>query len=78
MPNGEEEVSGYVMDQDGRVFFFWTGWDQDTQTEILKTWCEEQPESWWAENSDYRRAREWLGLPNRSSSESTAHAKNPS
>lgn len=62
MPNGEEEESGYVLASDGRVFFWWTGWDPAQNRPTLKSWEEANPDSSWAESDEYVRARERLGV----------------
>lgn len=62
MPNGEEEESGYVQATDGRVFFWWTGWDIEQHAPFLKYWDEATPEPSWADSDEYLRARERLDL----------------
>src|SRR5687768_9414594 len=32
LPDGTEAGSGYVVDERGRVFFWWTGWDAERRT----------------------------------------------
>jgi hypothetical protein len=58
-----EEVSGYVLSKQGRVFSFWLGWDPDKQEVTLTEWQEVLPEPHWLTSAEYRRARERLGLP---------------
>jgi len=62
LPNGEGDASGYVVNEDGRVFFFWIGWDDERNTEILEIWREEEPGPDWLEHEPYRQAREAVGL----------------
>jgi hypothetical protein len=63
MPNGVEEASGHVIDERGRVFAFWLGCDDRRKVPIFTEWEEVQPESSWLESSEYRHARECVGLP---------------
>lgn len=61
-PNGEEEASGYVLNEDGRVFFFWVAWDEARGQPRFSTWEEETPEPDWADADEYREARNAVGL----------------
>jgi len=58
-----EERSGYVIDRDGRVFYFWLGWDAGARAVALTTWEEAAPEPSWATVPEYQRARHKLDLP---------------
>lgn len=62
MPNGVEEASGHVLDERGRVYAFWLGWDDRQGAPALTEWEEVAPEAGWAESAEYRRAREQVGL----------------
>jgi hypothetical protein len=62
MPNGVEEASGHLIDERGRVFAFWVGWDDLQQQPAFTEWEEVKPESAWAGSAEYRRARESVGL----------------
>jgi hypothetical protein len=62
-PDGTEECSGNVIDEYGRVFFFWTDWDAEHNTPMMRIWEQEEPESRWAASAEYRRARRAVGLP---------------
>ncbi len=57
-----EESSGYVLDREGNVYFFWFGWDPDRQAPALSEWERQEPEPFWDEEDEYRRAREQLNL----------------
>jgi hypothetical protein len=62
LPNGDEEKSGYVVDSSGRIYSFWTGWD-DVRCEVtFSEWMltDEEPE--WRGVSEYERARGAAGL----------------
>lgn len=61
-PDRVEETSGYVLDNRGRVFSFWLGWDSASQEAALTTWREVPPEPHWSGNPEYRRARKRVGL----------------
>jgi hypothetical protein len=39
-PNGMESMSGYVVVEDGREFFFWLDWDSEHGRPRLGTWKE--------------------------------------
>ena len=62
MPNGVEEASGQVVDEQGRVFAFWLGWDARRKTPAFTEWEEVEPEPAWLESAEYRHARERVGL----------------
>lgn len=65
LPNGIEEMSGHVVDDHGRVFCFWTGWDHETDRPTFSTWEQVEPEPHWSESAEYRRACEAVGLRSR-------------
>lgn len=58
-----EEMSGYVLDQQGRVFFFWFGWDPAREAPALIRWRRAEPQPHWEQSAEYRRARERMQLP---------------
>jgi hypothetical protein len=57
-----EESSGYVLANDGRVYFFWFGWDAANQVPALTQWEEVTPEADWSQDEEYREARAQVGL----------------
>jgi hypothetical protein len=57
-----EESSGYVLYKSGTVFSFWFGWDLEHKMPTLEQWDEVEPEAFWNEVPEYRRARERLGI----------------
>lgn len=61
-PNGMEERSGDVMDQDGRVWMFWTAWDPVRQRVTIRTWEEVDLVPSLTASKGYARARRELGL----------------
>jgi len=61
MPNGLEEASGYVLEPDGRVHFFWTGWDANRGEATMHTWEEATPDEAWDDDDEYLAARRRLG-----------------
>lgn len=63
LPDGTEDLSGFVVDDRGRVFFFWTGWDVGRGDVTFETWKPVKPESDWERNAEYRHARTAAGLP---------------
>jgi|SRR5215216_6542902 hypothetical protein len=62
MPNGVEEASGHVIDERGRVYAFWLGWDDLQRAPVFTEWEEVTPEVAWCESVEYRQARERLRL----------------
>jgi hypothetical protein len=62
MPNGIEEASGHVVDEHGRVFAFWLGWDDQRQAPAFTEWEEVESEPTWLESAEYRHARKSVGL----------------
>ena len=61
-PNGMEERSGDVLNEDGRVWFFWTSWDPVRERVTLRVWEEEELVAPLATSASYARARHELGL----------------
>ncbi len=62
MPDGTEEVSGYVIDEQGCVFSFWMDWDARRGAPALGTWKKVEPQPHWVRSREYRQAREAVGL----------------
>jgi len=62
MPNGAEEESGYVIDEHGRIFSFWLGWDAKRGVPVLETWERVDSEPHWLDEPEYRRALETVNL----------------
>jgi hypothetical protein len=63
LPDGSEDASGYVLDESGRTFFFWLGWDAHHGPTFTQ-WEQVEPEPAWMESAEYRRARDQVRLPN--------------
>ena len=63
LPDGTYTESGHVIDERGRVFAFWTGWDAARNAFTFESWEQAEPEPHWSESAEYRRAREAVGLP---------------
>lgn len=61
-PDGYEETSGYALSQEGRAFFFWTGWDEAAQRTGFDMWKPTEPQSDWQDDEEYRAARRAAGL----------------
>lgn len=61
-PNGIEERSGSVLNEDGRIWFFWTGWDEERQAVFIDEWIEEEPTPRLTSGREYEQARRQLGL----------------
>ncbi len=62
LPDGTYDESGHVIDEQGRVFAFWTGWDTARNTVTFESWEQVQPEPSWTDSVEYRQAREAVGL----------------
>jgi hypothetical protein len=60
-PNGIEESSGFVVDHEGRVYSFWTGWDAERDEVGFTEWEQVEPEPSWREDEEYRQALEAVG-----------------
>ena len=62
LPDASEDASGYVIDELGRVFFFWLGWDGECQGVTFSEWEQVGSEPDWARIGEYGRARRAVGL----------------
>ena len=62
LPNGDEERSGYVIDDQGRAYSFWTGWDQVRQEIVFSEWEPVATEVEWDGVAEFERARVEAGL----------------
>jgi hypothetical protein len=62
-PNGLESASGFVIDEHGRVFSFWTAWDAEGERLTFSEWEQVEPRPHWERRAEYRRARAAVGLP---------------
>ena len=63
LPDGSEAASGYVVDDCGRIFFFWVGWDDRCRGPTFTEWEEVVETEADRADPEYRRAREAAGLP---------------
>jgi hypothetical protein len=62
-PNGTESMSGHVILEDGRVFFWWMDWDAERGRPTLGTWDEVEEDLSHDPSEEYQRARQAAGLP---------------
>ena len=62
-PDGTESMSGLVIDEVGRLFFFWTDWDAARGRPVFTTWKQVEPEPSLSASKEYRQARASIGLP---------------
>jgi hypothetical protein len=60
IPDGTEESSGHVVDEDGRHYVYWTDWLNDRLA--LGEWREVKHEPRWERSSEYQDARREAGL----------------
>jgi hypothetical protein len=62
-PDGTESMSGGVIDEQGRVFMFWTDWDDEHgRSSVFTTWQQIEPEPRLLESREYQEARAAVGL----------------
>jgi hypothetical protein len=61
-PNGVEESSGFVVDQHGQVYAFWTGWDSNRRDITFSQWEPVDAEADWLNDDEYKKARKLAGL----------------
>lgn len=62
LPDGSEAASGYVVDDNDRIFFFWLDWDAEQGRVVFTDWDQVQPESTWEDDREYQEARNVAGL----------------
>ena len=64
LPGGLEAVSGFVLDERGRVHGFWLAWDETRQTLTLAPfYLVEDAKTAFADDPEYQAARRTLDLP---------------
>jgi len=61
-PDGTESMAGHIVDELGRVFFFWTDWDAARGRPVFITWRQIEPSPSLIASKEYRQARASLGL----------------
>jgi hypothetical protein len=61
-PDGTEETSGFVLNEDGQVWGFWTGWDRREQRLVIDDWWAEPLTPLLTSGRECARARQQLGL----------------
>jgi hypothetical protein len=62
-PDGTESMSGHVIDDQERLFIFWTDWDAARRQIVFTTWEQIEPEPVLAASREYQEARAQVGLP---------------
>ncbi len=63
LPGGLEAVSGFVLDEHGRVHGFWLAWDDERQALTLAPFYPvDEAEAAFFEDAEYQAARRTLGL----------------
>jgi hypothetical protein len=62
LPNGDEEHSGFVIDDRGQIHSFWTGWDESRHEVTFTEWELVDEEKEWRGVGEYERARAKAGL----------------
>ena len=62
LPNGDEDQSGFVIDESGQVYAFWTDWDVARQAVELSEWEPVDDDPVWHDVAEYQRARRQAGL----------------
>jgi hypothetical protein len=61
-PDGSESMSGYVIDELGQVYAFWTDWDAARRRPVFTTWEQVEPEPALLASREYQEARQAVGL----------------
>jgi hypothetical protein len=61
LPDGSESASGYLIDADNRVFFFWLDWDEKQRHITFTEWKQVELEPDW-EDREYLDARSAAGI----------------
>ena len=65
-PNGVEEASGHVVDDEGRHYTFWTSWSHARSAVEFGWWYDVEPSpedlAGWQDSEEYRDARRQAGL----------------
>jgi hypothetical protein len=61
-PDGTEDMSGHVIDEQGRIYIFWTEWDASRNRPMFGTWKQIEGKLSNETATEYRRAREAVGL----------------
>jgi hypothetical protein len=62
-PDGSEAMSGYVLDELGRTYFFWTGWDGTRGRAVFTIWEPAETDPAWRTSEEHQQARAAVGLP---------------
>jgi hypothetical protein len=62
LPNGDEEQSGYAIDDQGQAYAFWTGWDHLHQVVVFSEWEPVDIETEWLGVAEFERAWAAAGL----------------
>jgi len=57
LPDALEEVSGYLVNDQGEVYTFWMSWDDERQRPVFTTWERVEPNPGWDNSPEYHRAR---------------------
>lgn len=58
-----EELSGFLVDHQGRHFAFWFQWDEEKGTPAITLWEPREPNPRWFLSEEYTDARKVVGLP---------------
>ena len=61
-PDGTESMSGHVIDEQERIYAFWTDWDLVQQRPVFETWREVVPDGRLLSDREYLEARRIVGL----------------
>jgi len=63
LPDGTETESGLIIDEQERVYAYWTGWNVKLDRLEFESWEQIEAEPHWQRSAEYRRARAELRLP---------------
>src|SRR6266571_2706387 len=62
LPDGSESASGFLIDGESRVFFFWLDWDDRLRHIVFTDWKQVKAEPEWEGDEEYQAARRAAGL----------------
>ncbi len=57
-----EETSGYLLDRQGRAYWFHLGWDAERTRPALLHWDEVKTQPEWESSAEYREACKQIGV----------------
>jgi hypothetical protein len=62
LPDGSDAATGYVVDESGRIFFFWLDWNIAEGRPDFIHWRQTETRPEWLDDAEYVVARHEAGL----------------